>query len=56
MKLFCSEKMRYKSSGCDDAIEVTRINVITQLPPYLIVQLNRFTYSIETGTHSKVDQ
>jgi hypothetical protein len=56
MRLFCSEKMTYKPEGCDAVIEVTRINRITKLPPYLIFQFKRFTYSIETGTRSKIDQ
>jgi hypothetical protein len=56
MKLLSSEKMMYRPEDREKAIEITRINVITKLPPYLIMQLKRFTYAIETGTRSKIDQ
>jgi hypothetical protein len=56
LKLFYSEKMTYKADGCDDVIEVTRINVIVKVFLYLIIQLKGFTYLIETKTRGKIDQ
>jgi hypothetical protein len=36
-------------------IDVLHRNRITQLPPYLIVQLKRFDFSIESGRRCKID-
>ena len=46
----------YKPDGYDHGINLECTTKITKLPPYLIVQLKRFDYSIETGMKIKLDQ
>jgi hypothetical protein len=46
----------YRVEGIDHLITVESRNRITELPPYLIVQLKRFDYSIETHQRTKLDQ
>lgn len=46
----------YRPEGYTSPIDLHCTTKITKLPPYLIVQLKRFDYSIETGMKIKLDQ
>jgi hypothetical protein len=55
--LSMAEQMHdYRPEGWPRTIDVERVNEITKLPPYLILQLKRFEYSVETGQRTKIDQ
>jgi hypothetical protein len=46
----------YRRNENDPPIDVKHTHGITQLPPYLIIQLKRFDFSITSGRRSKIDQ
>ena len=57
LKLFSAPEIitDYRADNIDHPITVQRYTTIKTLPNYLIIQLKRFEYTIETGMKTKID-